>query len=49
MYRWLPYRADDGGLFFVLNAHATMLAQGKVPSDDLRVAFNSFAVKAEKF
>ena len=26
-----------------------MLAEGKIPSDDLRVAFNSFVIKAEKF
>ncbi|MCJ1223923.1 hypothetical protein MMC12_000566 [Toensbergia leucococca] len=32
----------DGGLFLVLNAHATMLADGKTPSNDLKVAFESF-------
>ena len=35
--------------FLVLNAHATMLARGKIPPDDLRVAFNSFVMKAKKF
>lgn len=37
--------SDDGGLFQVLNAHATMVAQGKPLSDDLKIAFNSFLVK----
>ena len=26
-----------------------MLAQGKIPSDDLKAAFNSFVVQAEEF
>ena len=39
---------DNGGLFPVLNAHATMLAQGKTPSDDLEKAFHSFLAKFEE-
>ncbi len=39
---------DDGGLFLVLDAHATMVAQGKFLPDDLKVAFNSFLAKVEE-
>ena len=41
--------SDDGGLFLVLNAHATMVAQGKPLLDDLKVAFNSFLAKVEEY
>ena len=40
---------DDGRLFLVLNAHATMVAQGRPLPDDLKVAFNSFLVKVEEY
>ena len=40
---------DDGGLFLVLNAHATMVAQGKSLPDDLKVAFDSFLAKVEEY
>lgn len=40
--------SDDGGLFLVLNAHTTMVAQGKPLPDDLKVAFNSFLTKVEE-
>jgi len=40
--------SDDGGLFLVLNAHATMIAQGKPLPDNLKVAFNSFLTKVEE-
>ncbi|KAK3176307.1 hypothetical protein OEA41_007630 [Lepraria neglecta] len=40
--------SDDGGLFLVLNAYATMLAQGKTLPDDLKIAFNSFLDKVEE-
>ncbi|KAK0510985.1 hypothetical protein JMJ35_006537 [Cladonia borealis] len=39
---------DDGGIILVLNAHATMLAQGKTLSDDLKVAFETFLAKVEE-
>lgn len=32
----------------MLNAHATMLAQGKTLSDDLKVAFETFLAKVEE-
>ena len=41
--------SDDGGLFLLLNAHATMVAQGKPLADDLKVAFNSFLVQVEEY
>ncbi|KAL2056070.1 hypothetical protein ABVK25_003713 [Lepraria finkii] len=41
--------SDDGGLFLVLDAHATMVMQGKPISDDLKVAFNSFLAKVEEY
>ena len=41
--------SDYGGLFLVLDAHATMVVQGKPISDDLKVAFNSFIVKVEEY
>ena len=41
--------SDDGGLFLVLNAHATMVAQGNPLPDDLKVAFNSFLAKVEEY
>ena len=41
--------SDDGGLFLVLNAHATMVAQGNPLPDDLKVAFNSFLTKVEEY
>ncbi len=40
---------DDGGLFLVLDAHATMVAQGKSLPDDLKVAFDSFLAKVEEY
>ena len=40
--------ADDGGILLVLNAHATLLAQGKTPSEDLKEAFESFLTKVEE-
>ena len=40
--------SDDGGLFLLLNAHATMVAQGKPLADDLKVAFHSFLVQVEE-
>ncbi|KAL9640853.1 MAG: hypothetical protein Q9164_000011 [Protoblastenia rupestris] len=41
--------SNDGGLFLVLNAHATVVAQGKPLPDDLKVAFNSFLAKVEEY
>ena len=41
--------SDDRGLFLVLNAHATMVVQGKPFPDDLKVAFNSFLAKVEEY
>ena len=41
--------SDDGGLFLVLNAYATIVAQGKSLPDDLKVAFNSFLAKVEEY
>ncbi|MCJ1223396.1 hypothetical protein MMC12_000036 [Toensbergia leucococca] len=41
--------SDDGGLFLVLNAHATMVAQRNPLPDDLKVAFNSFLAKVEEY
>ena len=32
----------------MLNAHATMLAKGKILSDDLKVAFETFLAKVEE-
>ncbi|KAL9026720.1 MAG: hypothetical protein Q9196_004653 [Gyalolechia fulgens] len=40
--------SDDAGLFLVLNAHATMVAQGNPVPDDLKVAFDSFLAKVEQ-
>jgi len=48
LIRCIDSASDDGGLFLVLNAHATMLAQGKTPSDDLQGAFDSFLTKVEE-
>ena len=31
----------------MLDAHATMLARGKTPSDDLEMAFRSFLIEVE--
>ena len=39
---------DDGGLFLVLNAHATMVAQGKIVPDNVKVAFNSLISQVEE-
>ena len=41
-------KSNDGGVFLVLNAHATMVAQGKSVPDDLQAAFNSFLAKVEQ-
>ncbi|KAL2055085.1 hypothetical protein ABVK25_004423 [Lepraria finkii] len=41
--------SDYGGLFLVLDAHATMVVQGKPISDDLKVAFNSFISKVQEY
>ena len=38
----------DGGIYGVLNNHATMLAAGKVLSDDLKSAFMHFIDTLEK-
>ena len=46
---YIDSASDDGGLFLVLNAHATMVAQGKPFPDDLKVAFNSFLAKVEEY
>ena len=40
--------SEDGGLFLVLNAHATMVAQRKPLPDDLKVAIKSFLAKVEE-
>ena len=40
--------SDNGGLFLVLNAHATMVAQGKIIPQDLKVAFDCFLAKVEE-
>ncbi|KAL9104998.1 MAG: hypothetical protein Q9163_000095 [Psora crenata] len=40
---------DDGGLFLVLNAHASEVSQGKPLPDDVKVAFNSFLAKVEEY
>ena len=39
---------DDGGVFLVLNAHATMLAQGEIVSRDLKMAFDVFLREVEE-
>ena len=46
---YIDSASDDGGLFLVLNAYATMVAQGKPLLDDLKVAFNSFLAKVEEY
>ena len=46
---YIDSASDDGGLFLVLNAYATMVAQGKPLPDDLKVAFNSFLAKVEEY
>jgi hypothetical protein len=46
---YIDSASDDGGLFLVLNTHATMVAQGKPLLDDLKVAFNSFLAKVEEY
>ena len=46
---YIDSASDDGGLFLILNTHATMVAQGKPLPDDLKVAFNSFLAKVEEY
>ncbi|KAL2059455.1 hypothetical protein ABVK25_000748 [Lepraria finkii] len=41
--------SDNGGLFLVLNAYATMVIQGNPLSDDLKVAFKSFLTNVEEY
>ena len=41
--------SDDGRLFLVQNAHATVVAQGRPLPDDLKVAFNFFLAKVEEY
>jgi hypothetical protein len=40
---------DDGGIFLVLNSHATLKAQGKTISQGLGSAFANFTTKVEQF
>lgn len=40
---------DDGRLFLILNAHATMVARGNPLPNNLKVAFNSFLAKVEEY
>ena len=47
--RCIDSAGDDGGLFLVLNAHATMVAQGNSLPDDLKVAFDSFLAKVQEY
>ena len=46
---YIDSASDDTGLFLVLNAHATMVAQGNPFPDNLKVAFNSFLAKVEEY
>ena len=46
---YIDSASNDGGLFLVLNAHATMVAQGKPLPNDLKVAFNYFLAKVEEY
>lgn len=41
--------ANDGGLYLVLNAHATLLAKGDKVSDELKLAFDSFIDNVEMY
>lgn len=42
-------KVDDEGLLLVLNAHGTMIAQGKSISNDLKNSFNYFIGRVEEF
>ncbi|KAM0797820.1 hypothetical protein BDR22DRAFT_891869 [Usnea florida] len=42
-------KVDDEGLLLVLNAHGTMVAQGKSISNDLKDSFNCFIGQVEEF
>ena len=46
---YIDSASNDGGLFLVLNAYATMVAQGKPLPDNLKVAFNSFVAKVKEY
>ena len=45
----IGFANDDGSLFLVLNAYATLIPQGTNPSDNLKLAFNAFLVKVEEY
>ena len=48
LIKYIDSVSNDGAILTVLNAHATVLAQGKPISDDLEVAFKKFLCQVEK-